>query len=156
MVTATSVITGQVIDYEIMSKFCLCPQKLKNIHEENCIANYIGISGGMEVEGVSKVFEGSLRTYNVRYKHYLGDGDSRAFKAVSKKQLYDSEFAIMKLECIGHVQKQMGTRLRALKKKIGAEKLSDGKSSGRRGRLTDALINKIQLYYGQSIRNNNR
>lgn len=41
-----------------------------------------------------------------------------------------------------------------LKKKIGAEKLSDGKSIGGRGRLTDALINKIQLYYGQSIRNN--
>lgn len=92
-----------------MSKFCVCPKKLKNMHEENFIANYIETSGDMEVESVSKIFERSLHTYNVRYKHYLGDGDSREFKAI----INGSEFAIKKLECIGHVQKRMGTRLRA-------------------------------------------
>lgn len=154
VVTATSVETGRVIDCEILSKFCVCAHKQNNVHNETCIANYIGTSGGMEVAGVSKIFERSLQTYNVRYEQYLGDGDSRAFKHIVESKPYGSDFTISKLECLGHVQKRMGSRLRTMKKKVGTDKLSDGKTIGGRGRLTDALINKIQVYYGQAIRNN--
>ncbi|MBP1527417.1 MAG: hypothetical protein H9Q66_05815, partial [Spiroplasma ixodetis] len=152
VITSTSVHTGRVIDCEILSKFCKCENRLKDVHDDNCAANYIGTSGGMEVEGVSRIFDRSLAQHNIRYKTYLGDGDSRAFKAVCEKQPYGPNFVINKLECIGHVQKRMGTRLRSLKKKLGSEKLSDGKTIGGKGRLTDAVINKIQQYYGQAIR----
>ena len=60
IVTATSVDTGIVIDVYIMSKHCRCPHKLKNEHAQNCVANYSGTSGGMEVAGV-------INIYNVLY-----------------------------------------------------------------------------------------
>ena len=55
-------------------------------------------------------------------------------------------------ECVGHVQKRMGSRLRNYKNCHG-KKLPDGKSVGSKGRLTDKMIDKMQTFYGQSIRN---
>ena len=55
-------------------------------------------------------------------------------------------------ECVGHVQKRMGSRLRNYKNCHG-KKLPDGKSVGSKGRLTDKMIDKMQNFYGQSIRN---
>ena len=51
-----------------------------------------------------------------------------------------------KLECIGHIQKRVGNRLRKFKKTI--------KGLGGKGRLTDATIDKLQNYYGIAIRRN--
>ncbi|CAN7981215.1 unnamed protein product, partial [Ixodes pacificus] len=48
--------------------------------------------------------------------------------------------------------KRMGTRLRRLKKENKGNKLSDGKMISGRGRLTDAVIDKLQTYYGLAIR----
>ena len=55
VVTATNIDTGKVLDVYIMSKYCRSPQRLKNNHEEQCIANYEGSSGGMEVFGVREI-----------------------------------------------------------------------------------------------------
>lgn len=84
----------------------------------------------------------------------MGDGDSSAFATVEKAKPYGPDIEIVKKECIGHVQKRMGSRLRRLKKKSGKTKLSDGKPIGGKGRLTNAAINDIQLYYGLAIREN--
>ena len=62
---------------------------------------------------------------------------------------------VAKEECVGHVQKRMGTRLRDYKKRMRGRKLSDGKGVGGAGRLTDKIIDKIQNFYGQGIRNSN-
>ncbi|GFV01001.1 uncharacterized protein TNCV_3336371 [Trichonephila clavipes] len=43
---------------------------------------------------------------------------------------------VEKLECVGHVQKCMGTRLRNILKMSKGIKLSDGKNISGRGRLT--------------------
>ena len=59
---------------------------------------------------------------------------------------------IVKFECVGYVQKRMGTRLRNLKSSMKG--LDDGKCIGRKGRLTDDQIGKIQQYYGNAIRSN--
>ena len=57
---------------------------------------------------------------------------------------------VQTLDCIGHVQKRIGTHLKALRKK---EKLTDGKSvKGSKHRLTDKAIDKLQCYYGNAIR----
>ena len=61
---------------------------------------------------------------------------------------------VKKLDCIGHVQKRLGTALRELKKKTKG-KLKDRKSVGRKGhRLSDKTIDKLQEYYGKAVRCN--
>ncbi|GFS78880.1 uncharacterized protein TNCV_4341481 [Trichonephila clavipes] len=125
VVTAVSVDTGKVVDAEILSRKCSCHFN-GNLHSDECSANYLGNSGGMEVEAYKAVLE------------------SKPYKDVN----------IEKLECVGHVEKRMGTRLRALKLKLKGKKLEDKKSLGDRNRLTDAEIDKLQRYYGLAIRNN--
>ncbi|GFX50225.1 uncharacterized protein TNCV_2782471 [Trichonephila clavipes] len=102
--------------------------------------------GGMEVEGALRIFNRSEVLHNLRYTQYLGDGDSKAYKAVLESKPY-KDVNIEKLECVGHVEKRMGTRLRALKLKLKGKKLEDKKSLGGRNRLTDAEIDKLQRYY---------
>lgn len=53
---------------------------------------------------------------------------------------YGPGVEIKKLECVGHVQKRMGTRVRKLVKENKGTKLSDGKFVHGRGRLTDGEI----------------
>ncbi|GFV60499.1 uncharacterized protein TNCV_3471341 [Trichonephila clavipes] len=81
----------------------------------------------------------------------------RRFEGVPKgsriKHIRD-EFPVEKLECIGHVQKRMGARLRSLKNNLKSTKLSDNKPISGRGRLTDAEILLLQKYYGLAIRRN--
>jgi hypothetical protein len=50
---------------------------------------------------------------------------------------------VEKLECVGNIQKRVSGRLRKLKTSH-KEKLSDGKTLGGRGRLTEKVINKLQ------------
>ncbi|XP_039304885.1 uncharacterized protein LOC120359029 [Solenopsis invicta] len=55
---------------------------------------------------------------------------------------------VQKKECINHVQKRMGSRLRNVKKK---NKKIGGHGPGK---LTDKLINELTIYYGLAIRRN--
>ncbi|GFT91110.1 uncharacterized protein TNCV_2009091 [Trichonephila clavipes] len=152
VVTAVSVDTGKVIDAEILSRKCSCHFN-GNLHSDECSANYFGNSGGMEVEGALRIFNRSEVLHNLRYTQYLGDGDSKAYKAGLESKPY-KDVNIEKLECVGHVEKRMGTRLRALKLKLKGKKLEDKKSLGGRNRLAAAEIDKLQRYYGLAIRNN--
>lgn len=161
VVSATSVAIGKVIDVEVLTKYCqTCviykhnKNKLKQ-HQEGgkCKANYTGVSGGMESVGAVTIFERSMKKYDVRYVNYLGDGDSKAFKRVVESKPYgDTE--ITKLECVGHVQKRMGTRLRKIKKDHSGKRLGDGKFISGQGRLSDKEIDNLQTYYGAAIRRN--
>ena len=45
---------------------------------------------------------------------------------------------------MGHVQKRMGTAFRELKKQHRRQKLSDGKTIGDAGRLTESVIYSLQ------------
>ncbi|GFW33169.1 uncharacterized protein TNCV_4699851 [Trichonephila clavipes] len=81
VVTAVSVDTGKVADAEILSRKCSCHFS-GNLHSDECSANYFGNSGGMEVEGALRIFNRSELLHNLRYTQYLGDGDSKACKAV--------------------------------------------------------------------------
>jgi hypothetical protein len=152
VVTVTCVDSGKVLDAGIYSKFCRCPGRSNNEHSDDCSANYLGTSGGMEVQGAVDIFTRSVPQYNVRFTHYLGDGDSRGFTAVSESQPYGPGVTIEKVECVGHVQKRMGTRLRKLK--ASKKKLSDGKSLSGKNRLTDVAIQTLQTFYGLAIRRN--
>ncbi|GFT75582.1 DUF1758 domain-containing protein [Trichonephila clavipes] len=120
LVTVTSVDTGKVIDVEVFSKHCICPNKTK--HLQNCKRNFEGYSGKMEVAGALSIFQRSQSFYNVRYTKYLGDGDSKALLLLSRTKVYGDHCSVEKLECIGHVLKRMGTRLRRLKTKMRGQK----------------------------------
>ena len=62
---------------------------------------------------------------------------------------------VVKLDCVGHVQKRIGKALRDVQQQKG--KLSDGKPvGGRPGRLTKPAVEKLQKYYGRAIRNNTK
>lgn len=163
VITVTSFDSGKVLDTECLTKFCTgCvnkvnienPEKMARHKELGCKANYTGSSGGMEVEGAKALCGRSEEKLGLRYKEYLGDGDSKGFSAVLENNPYGDEFEISKLECVGHVQKRMGTRLRTLKRNFKKTKLSDDKFIGGVGRLTGAEIDQLQTYYGKAIRSN--
>ncbi|GBN38408.1 hypothetical protein AVEN_111984-1 [Araneus ventricosus] len=67
----------------------------------------------MESVGTFRIFERSVMKRELQYTEYYGDGDSKAFLKV--KDIY-GEDTVTKLECIGHVQKRVSSRLRKLKK----------------------------------------
>ena len=73
---------------------------------------------------------------------------------LSEAQPYGTDHPIQKLDCVGHVQKQLGTAHRNLKTIYRGQKLSDGKTIGGKGRLTDKLIDTLNNYYGMAIRKN--
>lgn len=83
--------------------------------------------------------------HKTKYAQYIGDGDSKTFKGILDAQPYKN-FVIRKKECIDHIQKRMGTRLRALKKST--------KGLGGKGKLTNKLIDELTIYYGLAIRQN--
>ncbi|GFW36275.1 uncharacterized protein TNCV_4931371 [Trichonephila clavipes] len=66
-----------------------------------------------------------------------GDGDTKTFNALSENKPYGDDYLIQKIECVGHVQKRMGTRLRKLILVYSKKKLSDGKTIGGKGSTDD-------------------
>lgn len=150
-VSVTSIDTGKVLDVSVLSKYCYVCTSEKFSGEHECSKNYEGYSGGMELTGAVEVFRRSVER-NVKYINYLGDGDSKGFHSVIEDKPYGDEMEIKKLECVGHVQKRMGSRLRRLKRDMKGKLLPDGKSIGGKNRLTDGEIDKLQVYYGNAIR----
>lgn len=156
--------TGKVLDIEVMSSYCKVCDSYKGVkfglkykrwlqkHMPFCKKNHSGSAGKMEVDGMLKIFQRSETLHGAKYTNYIGDGDSKTFLALSKKNPYGDNYPIQKEECVGHVQKRMGSRLRKLKVSSGKRKLSDGKTIGGKGRLTDCLIQKLTIYYGNAIR----
>ena len=97
----------------------------------------------MECAGAKCIFERSQEKHGLRYTKVLGDGDSKSFATV--KNTYE-EITVEKLECVGHVQKKVDSQVRSLQK---AKKGLEG-----RWKLTNAIIDRLQNYYGISIRAN--
>ncbi|GBM95321.1 hypothetical protein AVEN_11984-1 [Araneus ventricosus] len=113
--TIISIDTGKALDAEIMPHYCrTCKTndnvRYKNKENDEC-SNYVGSSGNMELVGVYRMFERSKRLRKLQYSQYYGD--SKGFEEV--KNIYGNN-SVEKLECIGHVQKRVGSRLRKLKK----------------------------------------
>ncbi|GFY26677.1 uncharacterized protein TNCV_2880051 [Trichonephila clavipes] len=99
-----------------------CPYRVEfcssNFHEETQITTiktrfvYAMCSIGKGAEaGRMLCGKMNLPQPPTRFSPY-GDEDCKAFDAVKKKNIYGNEYPIEKLECIGHVMKRMGTRLR--------------------------------------------
>ena len=112
-------------------------------HKDSCTINHNGSAGKMEVDAVVEMFGRSVQKHGVKYEKYIGDGDSKTFKGILDINPYDDDPVVEKKECVGHVQKRMGSRLRKLKKKgLG------GRGSGT---LTDKVVNELSSYYSLAI-----
>ncbi|XP_014486301.1 PREDICTED: uncharacterized protein LOC106750446 [Dinoponera quadriceps] len=149
--------TRKVIDVEVKSRYCKACDNWKGqedtaeydewyiTHKETCKSNHEGSAGKMEVDSVVEKFKRSEELYNVKYVSYIGDGDSKTYKGIVDAQPYGDQI-VKKKECVGQVQKRMGSRLRNLKKKT--------KGFGGAGKLTGKLIDELSLYYGLAIKRN--
>ena len=84
-------------------------------HASECQANHEGSSDKIKVGAIIEMFMRSEELHKVKYRYYVGDGDSKTFKGILDHEPYD-KFSVLKIECVGHMQKRMGTRLRNLKK----------------------------------------
>ena len=158
-VTAISIDTGKVVDAEVLTKFCKqckrheddedTPENIawRADHQSKCKANFRGSAPAMEPEGALRIFKRSVTNNKLRYTEYFGDGDSKSHAVV--KDIYNNGtdgVPVLKKECVGHVQKRVGTALRKFRK--------ENKGTGGRGKLTDATIDKLQNYYGLAVRSN--
>ena len=162
--------TGFILDFEVLSNDCaLCTKKSNILSEEefetwkathdNCKQNFRGKSGAMETEAAIRLWSRSeARGY--RYVTFVGDGDSSAFNAVCAMNDGEGPYSVpvVKEECVNHVSKRLGTRLRKLKDTLKTSVVTKkGKEVQRsalagRGDLTNASIDLLSKYYSQNIR----
>lgn len=126
----------------------------KAAHQPFCSANYPGSAPAMESAAAVILWLRSMERRGLRYPEYIGDGDCKGHASVVASQPYGPDVTVNKSECVGHIQKRLGHRLRELVKKHGSTKLSDGKSISGKGRLTGHLIDSLQNWYGRAIRDN--
>ena len=79
--------TGQVLDYEVLSKHCAACAVRESmdkksakylewwkIHKVSCEANYTGSSPAMEVEGIRRIWLRSKKKLKLRYTSFISDG----------------------------------------------------------------------------------
>ena len=118
-------------------------------HQLHCQKNMDCASGAMEVEGALILFSRSVDKHKLRYTQMLGDGDAKTHARIEAGDPFEGR-PVLKLECVNHVAKRLGTGLRDLKAKLGAQ----GQSIGGRGKLTDDRIKQLTGYYGRAIKDN--
>eukprot|EP00794_Sanderia_malayensis_P014632 gene14632-16150_t len=163
VIVATSA-KGKVLDFQVFSKYCKgcalwesrkdSPNYATWKATHHCKKNHSTSSGAMEAAGAIDIFSRSIEKHKLRYLQYVGDGDTEAYLKVEELKPYGPDVQINKLECVGHVQKRLGTRLRKLRCDYRGQNLSDGKKLSGKGRLTDVAINTMQNYFGMAIRQN--
>ena len=162
--------TQQIVDVEALSKSCAqctswnARKSNGSIsqdqfdtwyagHHDSCDINTNVSAPAMEALAAVSLWRRSEEKNSLKYTCYIGDGDSKGFNAVSQAKPY-GDTDVIKDECIGHVQKRVGKAFRELKKKLGSDKLEDGKPLCGKNRLTEKYMDRLQNYYGKAVRSN--
>ena len=157
----TAIASGTCLDTAVFAKNCKSCQKWQSrkgtpeyeswFADHDCKINHKKSSGSMEAAGAVKIFCDSVEKHGLIYENYIRDGDTTSFKEVVDAKPYE-KYGITpkKLECVGHIQKRLGNRLRVLRKYYQNSKTP---LSGR-GKLTDKVINSLQNYFGLAITQN--
>ena len=124
-VTTLSIETDKCLDIEVLTKVChgckaigsetddAKKADLLEKHTGKCKINYVASAPSMESTGIKRIFERSEESRHLQYTEYFEDGDRKAYHQVDN--CYEGVH-VEKKECVGHVQKQVGTALRKLKK----------------------------------------
>ena len=116
------------------------------VNHNSCSANYKASDPNKEVIGAKRIFSRSIDNRKLRYVEMYSDGDSKTYPAIKDTYVNsnDSHIKVQKKECVCHVQKRVGTRLRKLKKDV----------TGLKGKLTEKVIDRLQNFYGIAISSN--
>ncbi len=85
-----------------------------------CEMNHSGSSLAMERAGALEIWTRSEDAPHLRFMEVISDGDR--LEGDHRSKPYGKGVTITKYECGGHVQKRMGTRLRAVKRVIAKDK----------------------------------
>ena len=134
-------------------------QNLRNFEEYTNVHSTIpSLRGVMEADGILECFLSSVIKRQLRYLTYIGDGDTKSYQNVVNANPYRG-YEIVKAECVGHVQKRVGTRLRKFKtdyKELMPESFYAEKKDKKQKKLTfyltHKMINRLQNYFGIAIR----
>ena len=78
----------------------------------------------MEKEAAIEMFLRLVEKGGLKYTTYIGDGDSSSYGMVAQvlKEKYSDQYVVVKEDCIGHIQKRMGSSLRKYKTEKKSEK----------------------------------
>ncbi|GBN43829.1 hypothetical protein AVEN_181868-1 [Araneus ventricosus] len=159
-----SVLTGLVIDYEVLSKYCPESTTAKRDLGENCAdfsiwykaykpecsENYVVSSNAMEVKAAEILRIRSVENCVMRYFSVLSDGDSKTYKDLLELDVYDDSMNISKEECLNHVAKRLRTELRSEVKEWRSKCVTNG---GRKeGSLKESTIFKHTIFYRKAIK----
>ena len=87
----------------------------------DCPINDEGSAGSMDPSGILRMSEKSVDNSQVRFTTYIDDGDSKACHNAMTAAPYGPDKPIIKGECVVHIQKRVGGRLRKFKKEKGSE-----------------------------------
>jgi hypothetical protein len=144
-------LTGLVIDYVVLSKFCSeCEFVGKRLegeerelwleaHKTSCDQNHLGSSGSMETEGAKMLWSRSL------------DGDAAVLDTVTSLDPYPDK--VTKEECINHISNRMYKGLERIVKDSDVQAkttASLSKMSGR-GKMTKERMKRWSSYYRKAI-----
>jgi len=137
VVTLISKENGKCLDFIVMSKkckSCQCWERKTNepgyaawFANHECENNHDRSSEAVESAGAVILFKRSVELHQLRYTSYIEDGGSSSYSDVVNSHPYGEGVKIDKLECLGHVQKRMGSRCRSLCQLLKGIALSDGK-----------------------------
>lgn len=158
-------ITGLVIDYEILCKYCrVCAKKNIELdvesdefqewmigHQSSCQANFDGSSPAMEAEAAVRMWQRS-EELGFRYTSVVSDGDSKTYDQLTSLNIYGEEAKIVKQECVNHISKRLGTGLRKLVQVSATKNITLGGKT--HGSLKGPTIEKLTKYYRNAIINN--
>ena len=100
------------------------------------------------------IWKRSVEKHKLRYTSVISDGDSKTFAALVEENIYGNAHPIVKYECVGHIQKRMYSRLKALKARTNVDKNGKVVKIGGKGRITEQKMKLFQRYYGKAIHSN--
>ena len=102
------------------------------------------------------MYQRSIETRRLKYTTFVGDGDSDTLELIKENMAdaYGDRYSVQTEDCIGHIQKRMGSALRLCVASMKGKRLDDGKTVGGKGRLTKDRINSVKIYFGKAIREN--
>ena len=120
----------KIIGYKVCSKFCkifALWESKKGTEEfiawkENCRTDCeiscFQFSGTMKSFDAQSFSQSSVEVdkYNKRYAHDTGNGDTESFEKVTETKPDWDDLIPCKLDCVGHFQERLGTRLQKLLK----------------------------------------
>ena len=106
-------------------------------HQASCEVNYCGSSSAMESTGALAIWKRSVSKNKLGYTQMISDGDSKTFKLLGDQLPYGVSNLESKHECVGHVQKRMGTALREKAKERFVNERGERVRMRRKVRLTE-------------------